>query len=218
MSTFFLCDCGILIPVVNPDFQVGVQSIRVPAGTRRQFRVSALLVAQHALHPELVSVPAAVHDLVVVSGQRHAVLRVGGAADVAVHQVRLHAYSIKVVVCRCFFFRVCGAVDVVFVDVLRAFRVTITLQLKCFLCALVVLYRFFKSTTLLLVGFLLSSWVISAAVSLKLNYALELAEPLISFGFLYDMPWTRIGPYIMGKIKRRSTNARAATDWVSSHS
>lgn len=58
---------------------------------------------------------------------------------------------------------------------------------------------FFKSSALLIVAFLLSSWAISATISVMLNYTLELAEPLITFGFLYDMPWTRIGPYIMGE-------------------
>lgn len=72
--------------------------------------------------------------------------------------------------------------------------------MACLICVC----RHFKLTASLVVAFLLSSWVISATISLKLNYSLELAEPLISFGFLYDMPWTRIGPYIMGKFIART--------------
>lgn len=49
-----------------------------------------LLVAQHALRAELVSVSAAVHDLVVVSGQRYAVLRVGRHSADDIHPVSEH--------------------------------------------------------------------------------------------------------------------------------
>lgn len=62
-------------------------------------------------------------------------------------------------------------------------------------------FRYFKTSATLIVGFLLSSWVISATISVNMNYHLRISEPLDSFGFLYDKPWTRIGPYIMGKLQ-----------------
>lgn len=58
-------------------------------------------------------------------------------------------------------------------------------------------------------AFLLGSWVISAVVSLNVNYVFRISNPLESFGFLYDQVYTRIGPYIMGKkclIKRITFN------------
>lgn len=55
-----------------------------------------------------------------------------------------------------------------------------------------------KTAVAIVVTFLLTSWIVSALVSLNFNYTHKIAEPLESFGYLYEKPWTRIGPYIMG--------------------
>ncbi|XP_037037502.1 O-acyltransferase like protein [Bradysia coprophila] len=60
--------------------------------------------------------------------------------------------------------------------------------------------RHFKTSVTLVFAFLLGSWVISAAVSLNVNYIFRISNPLESFGYLYDQVYTRIGPYIMGMI------------------
>ena len=45
---------------------------------------------------------------------------------------------------------------------------------------------------------LLSSWIFSIFVSFHYEYRHKVAEPFESFDILYDKPWQRIGPYIMG--------------------
>lgn len=56
-----------------------------------------------------------------------------------------------------------------------------------------------KTAVAIIVTFLLASWIVSALVSLHYNYTHKVAEPLESFGYLYEKPWTRLGPYVMGK-------------------
>lgn len=56
-----------------------------------------------------------------------------------------------------------------------------------------------KASVAIIVTFLLTSWIVSAVVSLNFNYTIKLSEPLESFGYLYEKPWTRFGPYAMGK-------------------
>lgn len=55
-----------------------------------------------------------------------------------------------------------------------------------------------KAAVTIIATFLLTSWIVSAMVSLKFNYSLKVSEPLESFGFLYEKAWTRLGPYVMG--------------------
>lgn len=55
-----------------------------------------------------------------------------------------------------------------------------------------------KAAVAIIITFLLTSWIVSALVSLKFNYTHKVAEPLESFGYLYEKPWTRLGPYVMG--------------------
>lgn len=47
-------------------------------------------------------------------------------------------------------------------------------------------------------AFLASSWIVTALISLKYNYTHKVANPLESLGYLYEKPWTRLGPYVMG--------------------
>lgn len=65
--------------------------------------------------------------------------------------------------------------------------------------------RHAKAAVAIIVTFLLTSWIVSAMVSLKFNYSLKVSEPLESFGFLYEKPWTRLGPYVMGMFVRVGT-------------
>ncbi|XP_055297842.1 uncharacterized protein LOC129566166 isoform X2 [Sitodiplosis mosellana] len=55
-----------------------------------------------------------------------------------------------------------------------------------------------RTAVAIIVTFLLTSWVVSALVSLNFNYEHRTSEPLESFGYLYEKPWTRLGPYVMG--------------------
>ncbi|KAH8276110.1 hypothetical protein KR044_009145, partial [Drosophila immigrans] len=58
--------------------------------------------------------------------------------------------------------------------------------------------KYFKAVALALVVFLISSWSIAGVVSLQHHYTHKVALPFESFDFLYDKPWQRVGPYIVG--------------------
>jgi len=53
---------------------------------------------------------------------------------------------------------------------------------------------------LALIVFLISSWSIAGIISLQHQYTHKVALPFESFDFLYDKPWQRVGPYIVGKL------------------
>lgn len=61
-----------------------------------------------------------------------------------------------------------------------------------------------RTAVALIVTFLLTSWAVSALISLKFNYTHKIAEPLESFGYLYEKPWTRLGPYVMGELNSKT--------------
>lgn len=44
------------------------------------------------------------------------------------------------------------------------------------------------------------SWLLSMYFSLHYRYTHKVADPFESFDILYDKPWQRIGPYIVGKL------------------
>lgn len=48
-------------------------------------------------------------------------------------------------------------------------------------------------------GLLCASWGMSAFMTMHYNYKLKVSEPFESFEFLYDKPWLRLGPYVLGK-------------------
>ncbi|XP_075157249.1 uncharacterized protein LOC142230492 [Haematobia irritans] len=60
--------------------------------------------------------------------------------------------------------------------------------------------RYPKATVLTLATFLVSSWGISGVISLHYHYTHKVALPFESFDFLYDKPWQRVGPYIIGML------------------
>ncbi|XP_037825920.1 uncharacterized protein LOC119613920 [Lucilia sericata] len=60
--------------------------------------------------------------------------------------------------------------------------------------------RYFKTMVLTICTFLVSSWGVSGLISLRYHYTHKVAKPFESFDFLYDKPWQRVGPYIMGML------------------
>lgn len=59
-------------------------------------------------------------------------------------------------------------------------------------------FRFFKFSVITLCLVLLGSWTFAIFVSVHFNYIHKVSDPFESFDILYDKPWQRIGPYIMG--------------------
>lgn len=47
---------------------------------------------------------------------------------------------------------------------------------------------------------LVASWVSTFVVAVKFNYIARVQEPFALFDELYDKPWMRIGPYLIGMI------------------
>lgn len=59
-------------------------------------------------------------------------------------------------------------------------------------------YRKFAWVTLGLV--LVSSWATTIYISVKHQYKARIQEPFEMFDDLYEKPWSRIGPYLVGKM------------------
>lgn len=47
---------------------------------------------------------------------------------------------------------------------------------------------------------LLSSWLATFILAIKHNFVAKVQEPFALFDELYDKPWMRIGPYLIGMI------------------
>lgn len=60
--------------------------------------------------------------------------------------------------------------------------------------------RFFKISAITVILLLLASWVVAMFVSIHFKYIHKVADPFESFDILYDKPWQRMGPYIVGMI------------------
>ena len=60
--------------------------------------------------------------------------------------------------------------------------------------------RFFRLVAGSLVALMVSSWVTTAFVSVQYDYRARIEEPFAKFDELYDKPWTRLGPYLVGMI------------------
>ncbi|XP_039289410.1 O-acyltransferase like protein-like isoform X3 [Nilaparvata lugens] len=58
--------------------------------------------------------------------------------------------------------------------------------------------RHLKVASGLLVVFLVSSCVTTALVAVRYDYIVKIEEPFALFDELYDKPWTRLGPYLVG--------------------
>ena len=55
-----------------------------------------------------------------------------------------------------------------------------------------------KTSVVISIGVLFASIVASAVISMKYNYMYKVADPFEAFDILYDKPWLRVGPYLMG--------------------
>ncbi|KAK6641346.1 hypothetical protein RUM44_013055 [Polyplax serrata] len=58
--------------------------------------------------------------------------------------------------------------------------------------------RYVKGTTILTGIFVVSSWITTIVITLHTQHKPSIEEPLGLFDQLYDKPWTRLGPYIVG--------------------
>ncbi|CAH1967120.1 unnamed protein product [Acanthoscelides obtectus] len=56
----------------------------------------------------------------------------------------------------------------------------------------------FKSAAALLVTFMLSSWITTGYVAFSNSHLPGSDDPLALFDKIYDKPWTRLGPYLIG--------------------
>ncbi|KAJ4446596.1 hypothetical protein ANN_13293, partial [Periplaneta americana] len=58
--------------------------------------------------------------------------------------------------------------------------------------------KYFKLAVTSLFTFLVSSWFTTAVIVLNSHHTPSIEEPLGLFDELYDKPWTRLGPYVVG--------------------
>ncbi|KAL0106693.1 hypothetical protein PUN28_015324 [Cardiocondyla obscurior] len=63
---------------------------------------------------------------------------------------------------------------------------------------LVLATNHFKIAACALVGLLVSSWATTGYIALVNNHMPSLDDPLALFDKIYDKPWTRLGPYLIG--------------------
>ncbi|XP_011695435.1 PREDICTED: nose resistant to fluoxetine protein 6 isoform X2 [Wasmannia auropunctata] len=63
---------------------------------------------------------------------------------------------------------------------------------------LVLATNHFKIAACALVSLLVSSWVTTGYIALVNNHMPSLDDPLALFDKIYDKPWTRLGPYLIG--------------------
>lgn len=60
--------------------------------------------------------------------------------------------------------------------------------------------RYMKTSAFILGLLMVCSWAMSIFLSIHFNYTYKVAEPFESFDVLYDKPWQRITPYIIGML------------------
>lgn len=48
--------------------------------------------------------------------------------------------------------------------------------------------------------FLITSWITTFVIAMQYNYVARVEEPFALFDQLYDKPWSRIGPYLIGMV------------------
>jgi hypothetical protein len=63
---------------------------------------------------------------------------------------------------------------------------------------LIIAVRHFKVAASTVVLFILSSWITTAAIAFSHNHQPTTDDPLALFDKIYDKPWTRLGPYMIG--------------------
>ncbi|KAJ9587034.1 hypothetical protein L9F63_019376, partial [Diploptera punctata] len=68
-------------------------------------------------------------------------------------------------------------------------------------CVLLILaVKHFKVAAVFLVIFLFSSWCTTAFIAYDNNHIPNVDDPLALFDKIYDKPWTRLGPYLIGML------------------
>lgn len=63
---------------------------------------------------------------------------------------------------------------------------------------LIIAVRHFKVAAITLAFFMMASWVTTAVVAFNHNHMPNTDDPLALFDKIYDKPWTRLGPYLVG--------------------
>lgn len=63
---------------------------------------------------------------------------------------------------------------------------------------LIAFYRHFKVASSLLIAFMVSSWATTGFIAYQNNHIPNTDDPLALFDKIYDKPWTRLGPYMVG--------------------
>lgn len=63
---------------------------------------------------------------------------------------------------------------------------------------LIIAVRHFKFAASTLTFFMVSSWVTTAFIAFTNNHMPNSDDPLALFDKIYDKPWTRLGPYLIG--------------------
>ncbi|XP_022900525.2 nose resistant to fluoxetine protein 6-like [Onthophagus taurus] len=58
----------------------------------------------------------------------------------------------------------------------------------------------FKWVSGIIITFLITSWIATFIIAMQYNYIARVEEPFALFDQLYDKPWLRIGPYLIGMI------------------
>lgn len=61
-----------------------------------------------------------------------------------------------------------------------------------------VINRHFRVASSMLVTFMVTSWITTGFVAYQNNHMPNTDDPLALFDKIYDKPWTRLGPYLVG--------------------
>lgn len=56
----------------------------------------------------------------------------------------------------------------------------------------------FKIAASILICFLITSWITTFIIAYEYKYEARIEEPFTLFDQLYDKPWMRVGPYLIG--------------------
>ncbi|RZF46494.1 hypothetical protein LSTR_LSTR015018, partial [Laodelphax striatellus] len=63
---------------------------------------------------------------------------------------------------------------------------------------LIMAVKHFRAAASLMVVFLISSWCTTAYIAFSNKHMPNVDDPLALFDKIYDKPWTRLGPYLVG--------------------
>ncbi|XP_055326560.1 nose resistant to fluoxetine protein 6 [Sitodiplosis mosellana] len=63
---------------------------------------------------------------------------------------------------------------------------------------LIIAVKHFKVASTMLIAFVVSSWATTSLIAFQNNHIPNTDDPLALFDKIYDKPWTRLGPYMVG--------------------